>query len=81
MKKSPFVFVKNSTFYLKMLQFLANIFLPQLIKNTFLMHSSTFKTVNILVLEKNFKRGKKTQQLLFPKNERLILTMEQRKSL
>lgn len=42
------------------------------------MHSSTFKTVNILVLEKNFKRGKKTQQLLFPKNERLILT---RKSL
>lgn len=45
------------------------------------MHSSTFKTVNILVLEKNFKRGKKTQQLLFPKNERLILTMEQRKSL
>lgn len=58
MTKSPFVFVKNSTFYSKMLQFLAKIFLPQLIKNTFLMHSSTFKTVNILVLEKNFKGEK-----------------------
>lgn len=46
------------------------------------MHSSTFKTVNILVLEKKkLQKGKKTQQLLFPKNERLILAMEQRKSL
>lgn len=45
------------------------------------MHSSTFKTVNILVLEKKTSKGEKTQQLLFPKNERLILTMEQRKSL